>query len=143
MVYANELTLFLNEILSSAAPIIRIPEDNRYGHIKSCEINSVVYRGLSFSGDCEVVGISQIIGPFTGYVVIDGVLINNWDRWCYYEREMVNLGFAVRGRAMLDVLDYDFDRSSCEYKIEWPKKKLLKLSTLFYIGDFVECMVDG
>lgn len=110
------------------------PEENRYCTIKKLVINSIVNKFIKLSGPCEIIGISQIIGPYTGLLDIDGNIINNWDRWCYYERNMVNLRFKVNEETTIKILQDDFDRSLCEYNCNWSINKCLKLQTIYYIS---------
>lgn len=114
---------------------VTYPNKTKYCDVKFKNLNLTITDKLVVKGPCEVIGISQKIGPYTGIVDIDGVKINNWDRWCYYEREMVNLKFNVLNTTTIKVLDDDFDRSSCEHQINWGVKKILKLITVFYVGD--------
>jgi hypothetical protein len=113
----------------------RYPSKTKYCEIKTKELNVTVTDKLVLKGPCEIIGISQFIGPYTGIVDIDGVIINNWDRWCYYEREMVNLKFEVKDITTIKILEDDFDRSTCEQHTNWNIKKMLKLITCFYIGE--------
>ena len=114
------------------------PSKTKYCDVKSKDLNITVTDKLVLKGPCEIIGISQIIGPYSGIIDIDGEKINNWDRWCYYDREMVNLKFNVKDITTLKVLEDDFDRSSCEYQINWGVKKMLRLMTMFYVGDDIE-----
>lgn len=119
------------------------PEWNKFCEVKRLEFNRVVYKKLVLKGDCEVIGISQLVGPYTGMLDIDGKIVNYWDRWCYYEREMVNMAFPVNGSCTINVLEDDFDRSACQKHNEgadtdWTIKKCLKLFTIFFIGSNLE-----
>ena len=89
---------------------------------------------IIFNGPCEIIGISQIIGPYTGLLDIDGTIINNWDRWCYYERNMVNLRFKVSEETIVKILQDDFDRSLCDNNCDWSINKYLQLQTIYYIN---------
>lgn len=110
------------------------PSENKYCTIKKLDINSVINNFIEFSGPCEVIGISQIIGPYTGLLDIDGTIVNNWDRWCYYERNMVNLRFKVNDKTTIKVLQDDFDRTLCEQNSIWSSNKCLKLGKIYYIN---------
>lgn len=115
------------------------PERNKFCEIKRLEFNAAVYKKLVLKGNCEVIGVSQLVGPYTGMLDIDGKVVNYWDRWCYYEREMVNMAFPVNGTSTIQVLEDDFDRSLCQKHNEgndtdWTVKKCLKLFTFFFIG---------
>jgi hypothetical protein len=134
--YANALIGFLNQFLKKTSKQnVIIPPVNKYYDVRSVDIHRVVHDYFDLIGDAEVIGFSQIVGPYSGYVEFNNYLFNNWDRWCHYEREMINFSFRVSGETRLTVLQKDFDRSSCEHPIEWPKSKYLKLLKLFFIGD--------
>lgn len=126
---------FINNIYDKELKHIKEIEKTKYCEIKTCEINQTIKDRLVLEGNGEVIGISQYIGPYSGLVRINDKIYNNWDRWCYYEREMVNLKFEVNGITIIEVLEDDFDRTSCEYSMDWSIKKQLKLNTIFYIGD--------
>lgn len=113
------------------------PARNKFCDVRHFDINSVVQDSVVFDGDGEVIGISQYIGPYTGLLEIGGEVVNNWDRWCYYEREMVNLRFCVNGPTAVRVLEDDFDRSTCEHDAPWGTKKMLKLMRCFWVGESV------
>ena len=119
------------------------PERNKFCEIKRLEFNAILYKKLVLKGDCEVIGVSQLVGPYTGMLDIDGKIVNYWDRWCYYEREMVNMTFQVNGKCTIQVLEDDFDRSLCQKHNEgndtdWTVKKCLKLFTFFFSGSNLE-----
>lgn len=111
------------------------PSKTKYCDVKQLDFNFVVTDELVLSGPAEIIGISQYIGPYSGLLEIDGNIINNWDRWCYYEREMVNLKIKIDNITTIKILEDDFDRSSCEHNANWGTKKMLKLITCFYVGE--------
>jgi hypothetical protein len=110
------------------------PSETKYCTIRSLSINSKITDFLKLSGPCEVIGISQTIGPYTGLLDIDGKIINNWDRWCYYERKMVNLKFNVREETIIKIQQDDFDKTSCEVDGNWLNIKYLNLETIYYVN---------
>jgi len=132
--YAN----IINEEFKNMYNVVEMPEDypeqNKYCGVRRLDLNMVVYEELVLGGPCEVIGVSQFIGPYTGLISIDGKIINNWDRWCYYERRMVNLRFKVGTTTTIKILEGDFDRGACEHNTNWGIKKLLRLTECFYIG---------
>jgi hypothetical protein len=138
---SEQYAILINEYFQLNQTSIVIPEkypnETKYCNIKFKNFNITVTNKLILRGPCEIIGISQIIGPYTGLIKIDGILFNNWDRWCYYEREMVNMKFNVGDKTTIEVLDDDFDRSICDHSCDWSVKKQLKLITVFYIGDNV------
>jgi hypothetical protein len=114
------------------------PAKTKFCNIKYVDLNTETKKELILSGLSEVIGISQLIGPYTGLVDIDGVIYNNWDRWCYYEREMVNLKFKVDNISIIKVLQDDFDRSICTHPSNWSVEKRLKLKRMYYIGEDIK-----
>lgn len=133
---SEEYARFINDYFHNNN--INIPEtypsETKYCVIKKITINSLVTNFIKFNGPCEIIGISQIIGPYTGLLDIDGDIINNWDRWCYYERDMVNLRFKVKDETIINILQNDFDRSACDQNITWFKDKYLNLKNIYYIS---------
>jgi len=117
---------------------INYPSKTKFCNIKYVDLNTEIKKELILSGLSEVIGISQLIGPYTGLVDIDGVIYNNWDRWCYYEREMVNLKFKVDNISIIKVLQDDFDRSICTHPSNWSVEKRLKLKRMYYIGEDIK-----
>jgi hypothetical protein len=135
--YAKIITeMFLNGIFCSYELPEKYPPKNKYCDIKKIDLSATVFKRISFYGNCEVLGILQSVGPYTGMLSINGSQYINWDRWCHYEREKIDLRFLVNmGSVSIDVLNNDFDRSSCKYPCNWRVEKCLKLKTLYYIGE--------
>ena len=133
---SEEYARLINDYFHSNEILIpqTYPKENKYCTIKTLEINSIINDFIKFSGPCEIIGISQVIGPYTGLLDIDGLIVNNWDRWCYYERNMVNLRFKVNKETTVKILQSDFDRRSCEHNSNWVVNKCLKLQTIYYIN---------
>jgi hypothetical protein len=136
---SEQYSILIDQYFKENINIITIPElypnKTKYCDVKFKDLNITVNNQLILNGPCEIIGISQLIGPYTGLIRIDGELYNNWDRWCYYERKMVNLKFDVKNKTIIEILEDDFDRSSCEHHCNWQVKKQLRLMTAFYIGD--------
>jgi hypothetical protein len=116
----------------------KIPTDfpgvTKYCEIKHGQLNTIVNKHITFFGNAEIIGISQIVGPYTGLLKINDEIVNNWDRWCYYEREMVNLKFEVNGKSTVEVLQDIVDTSTCEHNCDWIVPKVMKIKTIFYTG---------
>jgi len=140
---SEQYAVIINQIFKDSMyekleiPVI-YPDKTKYWNVKHIDLNITVTEKLILQGQSEVIGISQYIGPYTGLINIDGVTFNNWDRWCYYEREMVNLKFKVNELTTIEILEDDFDRSICEHNANWGMKKKLVLITMFYIGDDIK-----
>jgi len=133
--YAKIITqVFYNDIFVKLEIPKKYPDKNKYCDIKKINIESDIFERMDLSGDCEVLGLLQIVGPYTGIVKVNETIFKNWDRWCYYERESINTRFAVKGKASLEVLQDDFDRSTCQHQCDWSVRKQLKLKGIYYIG---------
>lgn len=113
----------------------KLPDENMFCDIRSADINTVVKDSITFEGFADVVGISQKIGPYTGLLSINNKIHNNWDKWCYYERDMINLKFNISDVCKIEVLQDSFDTSECKHQINWCDQKLLKLYKCYYVGD--------
>lgn len=134
ILYANEIISYFTERGLKYPYSLSIPAINKYCEVKEIEINKVIQKKLVIEGEAEVIGISQTIGPYTGYVKIDNYLEKLWDRWCYYERNMMLLNIHVSGQKEIEVLQCDFDRSEADRAIAWPSEKFLNLYTLYFSG---------
>jgi hypothetical protein len=133
---------FFNEIYNKHEIPSEFPSVTKYCDIKSTQLNVIVNKNITFTGKGEVIGISQMLGPYTGLLKINNQLVNNWDRWCYFEREMVNLKFEIDGVTTIEILQDPVDTSSCEYSCNWNVPKLLKLKTLYYTGNIENINFD-
>lgn len=137
---SEEYARLINDYFNNTE--IKIPEtypaETKYCIIKQLDVNSLITNFIKFSGPCEIIGISQVIGPYTGLLDIDGVIVNNWDKWCYYERNMVNLRFKVNNETIINILQDDFDKSACEHNIVWSENKYLNLGKIYYISGNLE-----
>jgi hypothetical protein len=134
--YSEKISeFFFNEIYNKHEIPKNYPKETKFCNIKKIEFNKIIKNRLVLEGPSEIIGMSQIVGPYTGLIDIDGVIFNNWDRWCYYEREMVNLKFKVNKNTIIKVLQDDFDRSLCEHNINWNIDKFLKIIDIFYVGE--------
>ena len=133
---------FLSEIYDKHEIPSDFPSVTKYCEIKHLQLNMMVNKYIKFTGNGEVIGISQMIGPYTGLLKINNQLVNNWDRWCYYEREMVNLKFEINGESTIEILQDSIDTSSCEYTCNWNVTKILKLGTLYYTGQIDNITID-
>lgn len=111
------------------------PSKNKYCDIKKIDINSNVSERMLLDGNCHVISFAQVVGPHSGLVNIGGTLFNNWDGWCYYERDHMKLDFDVNGPTPIEILQDNFDRSACKYECDWSAKKMMKIKSIYYIGD--------
>ena len=138
--YAKLITEEFKNIYNIVEIPTQYPARNKYCGVKRMDLHLVVYEELVLRGPCEIIGVSQTIGPYSGLLDIDGKILNNWDRWCYYERPMVNLKFKVGETTTIKILEDDFDRSVCEHHANWGIRKLLKLKECFYIDGDLEIL---
>jgi hypothetical protein len=140
--YGKIISDKFSEIYNKIEIPINFPGVTKYCDIKHAQLDKIVKNNITFIGNGEVIGISQIIGPHTGLLRINENVVNNWDRWCYYEREMVNLKFEINGETTIEVLQDTFDTSSCEHGCNWNVPKILKLRKIFYTGNINEVYID-
>jgi hypothetical protein len=108
---------------------------NRIGNIKRISLKyREYYKEINLEGNGCVVGISQIVGPFTGMLIIDGKPFTNWDRWCHFERKTMKMAFSVNEKAVITVLNDDLDTSTCREKCNWIYPKKIIIKDIFYTG---------
>ncbi len=113
---------------------------NCFSNIKSVRVNKVYDKTMSFDGNCFIVGMTQLVGNFTG--LLDKVTnetseeILLWDRWCYYTRNHFALSFEVLGKTDLFVTNKKFDTSTCKSNLDFSLfKKKLVIKKIYYVGD--------
>lgn len=124
---------------------IKIPTDIRptkYIHIKKIVVNRMFDDRIGLEGYCEIIGFYLTIGPHSGIVEVDNgkelQIYNTWDRWCYYPRKHFNLPMEIRGNVRLNILQKNFDISSCHEQVDFKnKKKKLIVHEIYYIGDYL------
>jgi len=137
--YAREITdMFMEKYFCRYEIPTVYPQKNEYYYMKKLALNLEVQERIFFQGNCKVVGIEQSVGPYTGMIRVNGNTINNWDRWCYYERDMISTSFNVDSLAVIEVMQDEFNRSACAHPCVWSKKKILKTKTIYYIGESLE-----
>lgn len=112
--------------------------DTKYCNIKYIDLEYIIQKQLILTGKCEVITISQTFGPHTGMINFNGIIKNQWDRWCHYERSVFNLDFEVNNIFAIDVLQDDFDRSECKHPTDWSVKKTLNVKKIFFVEDSLE-----
>jgi len=135
-VYAKHISSqFLEKFYKKYQIPTIFPEKTRFDVISKLKCDIVVKKFITIEGPCEVIGISQIVGPYSGLLKINNDIMNNWDKWCHYERPMIKHKFTVNDTTTIHVLDADFNRSSCKHKQNWKVKKILNMKNIFYIGN--------
>jgi len=112
--------------------------DTKYCNIKYIDHECTVQKKIILTGNCEVITISQTFGPYTGMINFNGIIKNQWDKWCHYERPVLNLNFEVNDKFTIDVLQDEFDRNECKYPVDWSVKKILNIKKIFFVGDHLE-----
>jgi hypothetical protein len=137
--YAKKIQEYFYTEIYDKYQITYKPHITKYCDIKQYSLNKIITKKLIISGNSEVIGISQYVGPYSGLIKINDEIINNWDKWCHYEREMINLKFKIDGITTIEVLQNEFDKSSCPTYTEC-NVKILKLMTIFYIGEKIKIL---
>jgi len=113
---------------------LKDPGKTDLSDIKKASLNIQIHDHLIVSGSSNVIGFSQTIGPFSGYVLVNNKVVQIWDRWCHYERDAIRMGFVLDGEVEVRVLQYEFDRSDCEHQIMWPERRKLVVRDVFFTG---------
>lgn len=112
----------------------------KYSNIQKIPIGSKgIYEEISITGNAEIIGLSQNIGPYSGILNInaDGNESKQslWDCWCYYEREVLKIEKKFQNKLLIKVSQEDFDRSSAKQQVDWSGTKFIKPSgSLYFIG---------
>jgi len=112
----------------------------KYIDIKSLDINRTFNKYIELEGSAEIIGFLLSIGPHSGIVEIisngSKSKVNTWDPYCHYQRMQIDLALIIEGRIRINVLQDDFDTSSCrrDYDFSDIEKKLI-IHEIYYIGD--------
>lgn len=132
---------FLEKILPSNTLNFSDITKTKYSNIQKIPIESkVIYEEISITGNAEIIGLSQNVGPYSGKVelIVDDVEKSTqslWDCWCYYEREVLKISKKFQNKLVIKVSQEDFDRSSAKQQVDWLVTKFIKPSGfLYFIG---------
>jgi hypothetical protein len=140
--YANYILEKYNALYTIIIPLF--PRKTQYCDIQKTDINKEFNKYVNFSGNCKLVGMEVIIGPYTG--ILDFVIsnkestksfsLNVWDQWCYYERaSMIRLNKLFELDNMtIHISQKTFDTSSCKNTNFDVSKKLI-IKKIFFIGE--------
>lgn len=116
----------------------------KYYNIKSINVKELIKKSFCISGNAEVLGFLLTVGPFSGVVKIlaadnTKILINTWDRWCYYERNHFKIQFSLQKSATIYVTNQKFDTTRSKVNLHFEKiQKQLIVHKIYYIGDYLE-----
>lgn len=157
-IYGENIYNFLKNKIIPNMPMyfsnIICPSKNKYCFIKNLTINKIVTSEIIFTGNCEITGIYQNIGPFSGkikYIYYDeneNIKKENevsiFDKWCHYQRKSMKNKFEVKGKVKLLILQDYFDRKAiCDKEIVWnDTKNFMDIISIFYIGDIEIIKLD-
>ena len=104
-------------------------------------INREFKSFIKIGGNCEIIGFLLTIGPHSGLVKValngsESYTINTWDRWCHYTRRHFRLSMKISKKAQINILQTNFDTSSCKNQIDFKtvKKKLI-VHDIYYVGN--------
>lgn len=110
--------------------------ENRIGNIKKISLDyKEFYEEINFIGDGYIIGVSQILGRFSGLLNVNGEHFINWDRWCNFNRLTMKIDFPVNGSSTIKVLNDEFDTTTCKQKCNWLYPKKLIIKDIFYTGE--------
>ena len=116
-----------------------------YSNILNINVNKTFHNNIIIEGNCEIVGIYQKIGPYSGLCEIsynDGKKqnCNVWDQWCHFERDNLKLNIKCETRIQINILQDEFDTSSAKIQNVDNNKKMI-IHSICYIGNISK--VDG
>lgn len=113
----------------------------KYSNIQKIPIGSKgIYEEISITGNAEIIGLYQNVGPYSGTVelIVDDIEKSTqclWDCWCYYERQVLKISKKFQNKILIKVSQEDFDRSSAKQQVDWSVTKFIKPSgSLYFIG---------
>ncbi len=145
--YANIIfEYFINSVYDKHHDLnlMKTIQPTKYSNIKKFDYDHIITNQLIIQGNCEIIGLFQKIGPYSGLCEIihnnnktNSTKYNLWDQWCYFERENIKLNLKVNGVVEINVLRESFDTSSAKEQNTDPNKKII-LKSIFYIGDINE-----
>ncbi|MBQ9206493.1 MAG: SGNH/GDSL hydrolase family protein [Treponema sp.] len=119
----------------------RFVENAAYKQINKTVVNRVFSKNIDLSLDGNILGIYGIIGRHSGICNIkfdNGIeqKVSLWDRWCHFERSHFN--FAIpqyKGRVRVEILQDDFDTSSCKLPVDFTKyRKQIVCREIYWQG---------
>lgn len=138
--YSEIILKFLRENRYSIKVAVK-PKKTIYSEISEKKINRIYTKNLKLSGNGKVIGFLLTIGPHSGLIKVINkehvTNFNTWDQWCHYNRKHFNISFVLENNdVILEVLDDDFDTSSCRnsyLSFENYKKKII-VHSIFHTG---------
>ena len=134
-IYANYISkIFINKIYLKYRIPDKYPEKTKYNIIHNVKVNAICNK-ITFKGPGEIISIEQLKGPCSCLLKLKEKIINNWDRWCYYERLANTINVEVKDELTIECLQDDFDRSLCKHNTIWSNKKYINIIKIFYIGE--------
>jgi len=121
------------------------PSENKYCLVKEIKVNKIVNTEIQFSGNGEIIGIYQIIGPHSGklkYIYYNQEMIEQekdcilWDKWCHYERKSIINHIKINDKLKIMITQEDFDRSVAIKQLDWSTYiYYMNIISIFYVGD--------
>lgn len=130
-----------NMVIPSGMP------ETQYTNIKKISVDREFKSFLRIRGNCEIIGFLLTIGPHSGLIEVvedrsETYTINTWDRWCHYTRRHFNLPMRISGEYHFNILQTDFDTSSCKIQMDFKKEeKKLIVHDIYYVGN--ELRIDN
>lgn len=116
-------------------------ESAPYANVKRIIVEKEFENNIILSGCGKIISFRVLDGPHSGIwkVQSNGDLseYNSWNRWCYYNLDMMCLSCEVDGELRIDFSQENFDVSECgDKKIDFTKyKKKMVLHEILFVGD--------
>ncbi|GAA4501539.1 hypothetical protein [Pseudaeromonas paramecii] len=135
--------IILGDYYRSIIPAVNAVNETKYLSIKKLNVEKCFDEKVVLTGNCSIIGFLLTIGNHSGIVRVKSEMhteeINTWDRWCHFPRLNFKFPMKMNGSATLEILDVDFDTSSCKEIPCFRKfRKSLIIHNIFYIGGKLE-----
>jgi len=137
--YAAEIFKKLNEDLK--IPLLPSPPED-YLTVKELEFRAVAELGQEIRVESKdkshVLGILLVVGPKSGYIKMNGNLIQLWDKWSGRNRLTIKYNFFTP--CIFKPIDLDFDKTSSALQPKWGPVNL-EIRKIYYFGSDISVKV--
>lgn len=141
--YAEIIGRFIKTKLSQTWHQTCLPNINKYCNVNSLVIDKTITDKINIFGDFEIIGIEQIVGPYSPWVTIDAdnLYVESvciWDPYCHYERRQMTITGKCKHSICITIQKNEpIDYSKCRREWTYPRdlEKKLKFHAIYYIGN--------
>jgi hypothetical protein len=124
------------ENLSVLNPILTFPLSNELFNVKELNQTFVAEVGeeihIASIEPCHVIGITMIVGPKSGIILMNGRPINVWDKWSGRDRTTIKYNFYTP--CTIKPTDTAFDKSSSALQPKWGPVNF-EIRKIYYVGN--------